>query len=177
MIANGPTTAVLWKPFTRRDGRVFSLDHLHPHVIEYPIAATIMRPDWICRARITYSLHCFTRAPGKNETVDPSYVYFNNPENRLFAEDRHEFSLDLPGILAQSLDRNCRKTDRRSYVMFCTLLSRRGPELGVFFRVTKAAQQPGDCDVNLMVLSSHPRNGLRGLGKPVKLRDLLRQKA
>lgn len=163
-----------WKPYTEPGGRVYDLTHVHDHNVSCTLPATIMRPTSTHDVHVTYGLHCFTKDPPPGP-VDPAHIYYRNPEGRVFCPARYQITLELGGIMATLVDRNCQEADRRNHVLFSTFVSRAGPQFAVFFKLSKAGG-PAPWDANLMIISCHHRNGVKGLGKPIKFRDLLRTK-
>lgn len=164
-----------WSAHIDCDGVTHDVRHFHDTQQAYSLPPTVMRPkgrDVV--VRISFSLHCFTRDPEPEENVRPCQVYHKNKEGRLFCPKRSQLGRDLRRIIESILERNCFETDRKNHVLFSSAQTTNGDEYAVFFTLRRASKNL-DWDVNMMVLSAHPRQGFRPGGKPDKFKDLLRR--
>jgi hypothetical protein len=162
-----------WSSYTDCSGVEHSLRHFHDATHTFTLPPTLKRPKaQKVVVRVTFGIHCFTRAPRADEQVEPCQIYHKNPEGRLFCAYRCAFGTELPKIIETILDRNCYETDRKNHVLFSSAQTADGQEYAVFFVLSRASG--ADCDVNMMVLSAHTRQRFRPSGKPDKFRHLLR---
>lgn len=162
-----------WAQFVDCDGSRFDLSHFHDHVRAFRLAPTVARPK--ARevvVRVSFSLHCFTRAAVSGEVVSECQIYHKNEQGRLFCPQRHGLGFELGRILDSILDKNCYLTDQKNRVLFSAVQSLAGDEYAVFFTLRRASKCTG-ADANMMVLSAHARAGFRPGGKPAKFRYLL----
>jgi hypothetical protein len=164
-----------WSSHVDCDGVEHDVRHFHDSRHAYQLPPTVMRPRLQnVDVRVTFSMHCFTRDPREGEVVRPCQIYHKNKEGRLFCATRTELGRGLSNIIATILERNCFLTDRKNHVLFSSGRTENGDEYAVFFTLARASSNL-DWDVNMTVLSAHPRQGFRPRGKPLKFRDLLRR--
>lgn len=89
---------IKWKPFVR-EGVSHTLDHLHPRRVEYIQSATAPQVPRKYLVQLIFGLHCFTRSPAPDETVDLTLHYSDSRETRLFCPRRYRLSFLLPAIM------------------------------------------------------------------------------
>lgn len=164
-----------WSRHTDCDGVEHDLRHFHDAQVTYELAPTVARPKGReVVVRVNFGMHCFTRAASDGEIVRPCQVYRRNKEGRLFCPDRTVLGKDLARIIATILERNCYETNRKNRVLFSSAQTTNGDEYAVFFTLRRASTHLA-WDVNMTVLSAHPRRGFRPGGKPDKFKALLRK--
>lgn len=162
-----------WCPYIDCDGVRYELHHFHDCFHTYRLPPTTRRPKpRNVIVRVTFGIHCFTRTAKPGETVDPRQIYYRNHEGRIFCPIRWELGKSLPTMCGALLEKNCFQTDRRNHVFFSSAQTIGGDEYAVFFVLRKASQAVTH-DVNMMVLSAHPRHGFRPPGQPTKFGYLL----
>lgn len=165
------TSGIAWKPAVI--GPVtYDLSHLHPHFWDFTIPGKDGKPDLVLKVRVTYGLHCFTRAQLPGEQVNPTEWYSDSREKRVFCSLRWALSKQLPGIIASLAERRCIHTGREEFVTLEVVHQGRTFDYAVFFTVTKATKADG-AHLNLYVNSAHERYDPLQYTKPISFKFIL----
>ncbi len=103
-----------WKKFTYQDSN-YDLSHLHPVEWVCVQPAVKGKPERRYKFLVEFGLHCFSRGMDGNEELDPSLIYSDSREERLFDFDRYELSKALPGIVCSLDTRKCFHTHHGNF--------------------------------------------------------------
>lgn len=142
-----------------QDGVVYSVKHVLPTLVDYPIPAvarTAKKPGraaMTLKVRIVYSHHCFTQSLAKVPGANPDHFYNctkrpNDP--RVFCVIRWNESLALPSIIAGIT--NCYFTRHHNYFIWRNPTAPALDEYFIYFGVTRRNNF-----VELEVESAYPR--------------------
>lgn len=151
-----------WRVF-EHDGKLYTLDHLHPKTITYRQPAKGDNPERTYTVNVEFGLHCFTRGISSEREPDPSLLYSDSREQREFDLQRYELSKRLPEIIETLPHRKCFHTERGSF--FCVEMvddQGRRVEYDIFFEASKSSK----AGLNLFVQSAYVRDVLHTANRP-----------
>lgn len=165
---------IKWKPFVR-DGVVHTLDHLHPRRVEYVQSAIAPQVPRRYLVQLIFGLHCFTRSPAPDETVDPTLHYSDSRETRLFCPRRYQLSFLLPAIMEELSERRCFHTGKGNFFVI-EIVDEAGTAQAyeVYFLASRSGQRGL---LNLFIQSAYIRDKThtnnRPTKKPIRLHAIL----
>jgi len=127
-----------WKPFTYQN-ETYSLGHVHPFEFDFIREAVEGKPERKYTICVSFSMHCFTRGKGDEET-EQQLIYEDKREQRIFCFERYELSKGLREIIGNLS--NCFHT-RHGHYFTIEMVDLDGiiREYEIFFDLTKAKQK------------------------------------
>ena len=161
-----------WKPFDN-EGEPLDLGHLNDFEYSLVIPPKDGKPKQTYRLNVIFSLHCFTRAPKRDEQIPPHLAYSDHRETRIFDHDRYDLSFQLPAVIRELAERKCYH-DRYGNFYVIELIDENGVTryYSIYFTLSKAGRKRG---LNLYVSSAHARDRLpyEKNTKPIRFRVLV----
>ena len=132
---------MLWQPFKHGE-TTYDLSHLHPRIIRFSRPADKDNAAETYNVSVRFTLHCFSREPKRDEAIDPSWIYPDDYEARLFDLRRYEMSKLLPGIIEALPTKKPRHNKNRGNYFTVETVTKDGTviEYDVFFKVKKQAK-------------------------------------
>jgi hypothetical protein len=154
---------IRWKPFEYQ-GQIYDLTHLHPKTVRYVQPAKDGKPARTYIVDVIFSLHCFTRRIGEDETPDQSLLYADSREARIFDFLRYELSKCLPEIIDDLLQRKCYH-GRDNFLTVEMINPQDGSliEYNIFFAVSRSSKRGV---INLFVQSAYVRDSQHASNRP-----------
>lgn len=101
-----------WK-YIDFEGQRYDLSHLQDFQFEVVRPPSDKGAGWSIKIDVTFSWHCYTRAPGKTETVK---IQTQGKEQRCFCPVRFEHSKRLPEIIQDLSERKILQTGKGNYI-------------------------------------------------------------
>ena len=164
---------IVWAPFERHR-ETYELDHLHPRRTEFIQPAKSGMPERRYKVHLVFGLHCFTRSPAPGETVDPTWLYSDSRETRVFCPRRWALSKLLPQIMENLVARPCYHTGKGNFLVV-EIVTEDGvaQQYEIYFTASRAKERGL---VNLYVQSAYVRDkALQNSPKrkPIRLQVIL----
>jgi hypothetical protein len=155
-----------WNPF-EHGGNVYDLAHLHPKTVTFTQAAKGDKPARTYTVDVTFGLHCFTRGSKDNEKPDPTLLYSDSREVRIFDFQRYELSKRLPEIIEGLPNRKCYHTGGKRNFFSIELINDGGNkvEYDIFFTASRSSKRGV---LTLFVQSAYVRDVNHASNRPQK---------
>lgn len=152
-------SSLQWQAF-KYQGIIYDLSHLYPFEITYIQPAKNDRPDQVYYFRVAFSLHCFTRKKGEQETLDPALLYSDSRETRVFDFKRYELSKQLKNIIQELTSRKCYHTGHEGCYFTIDVRNDDGviEEYDVFFKISLSSDAKKKKKLTLFVQSAYLRD-------------------
>lgn len=153
------------RPFIYKS-RTYTLDHLSPFELKVTQEAKEKKPERIYVFDVNFSIHCFTREKGADESIDQSLLYSDSRETRVFCFDRYELSKRLKDIVISLEYKKCYHTSHGNYfIVEVTSENNLVEEYEVYFTVSKSSKKGR---LNLYIQSAYIRNTKHNNGRRKK---------
>ena len=158
-----------WREFTHNN-IIYDLSHIHPFDWSFTEEKTEKRQERTYKFHVTFSSHCFTRKPLRDEEIDPRLWYTwlinSRPEQRLFCFYRYGHSIGLPAIVEELNSRTCWHTSKGNFFTI-ELKDNDGKEVEyeVYFDVSRSNHRGW---LNLVIQSAYVRTEDHASTQPKK---------
>jgi hypothetical protein len=160
---------VIWPSF-KHAGTVYDLTHLHPRTLRFELPAEGKNPAKRYDVIVLFGLHCFTRGLRSGEVVNPTSVYPDSYETRIFDVNRYEHSLRLLEVIQSLPSKKPHHNGSRGNFFVAEITAKDGQtvEYDIFFKVKKVAQGQLELFVESAFVRDPEYNSTRPNGKPVR---------
>jgi len=142
-----------WKPHRDKDGRTYSLHHLHPFRYDLTLPGRPDLPETHITVHVGFGMHCFTRRIEDGSCAHDRYE--DEREARTFDRDRYALSTLLPEIARTLQHRKCAFARNENFVTL-DVRPAQGISMryGVFFNLKRWTRH-GNGAVLLVVQSAY----------------------
>jgi hypothetical protein len=139
-----------WPTF-EYEGTLYTFTHLDEYQFTITDSADVVR-----RIAVTFSDHCFTRAPEPGDNPALRYPHSDRPIG-YFCTERYRHSLDLVGRIAQAVQHKVWHLDHEGYAIVPTVDHQGKKTLyGIVFSLDPVTGLP--VHLHMRVKSAHPRD-------------------
>ncbi|KQY17093.1 hypothetical protein ASD36_00010 [Rhizobium sp. Root1334] len=121
------------------------------------------------KALVTFSCHCFTEEFKQHHT--PGHIYYYDKETRAFCPIRHALSAALPGYMSSLAGKSVYLTNKSNFF----ILRVNGGNYLVVFNINRRTKK--NYDVEIEVVTAHPRPEFAQYAEPVTFTKLVEAKA